>query len=279
MNPIFQGLLEFLFLSMGVGLLILLFLYLNEKATIRIMATAIDDALYCSSHQAVQGGILKSYFDSDIYLGQPDNVGIVLSWFKERIREHQKSMGKIDRLVFLDNEDGPVGTLTLKDLLSWETKIPSAVLRRGRKGGATLRIKLHKDELSLKPEIGYRATEKPFVNNGRKDHVIIINSVITTGTTVLSAIDLVENEGGGKVEAVFVLYSRAEKYMTGSGKELTGEDKIQQERSIPVVAMIRAEKLVETTRHVDRLKKKASKKGITLDDAPKTPGVPSATDR
>ena len=278
MDIVFRGIVEVAFLTGGIMVVLRILLHRHEKhrsqAAFMFTAGVVNDAVFCSFHQAVQGGKLANYYDADLFHSDPDNVGMVLRWFKEKLGEHCRSVGGIDRLIFLENEDGPVGTLTLKDLLTWETKIPSAIIRSSRKG-PTLRIKVLKDELRKKPQAGYRAQDKPFVTDNQPEHVVVINSVVTTGTTVINAVDVVE-KSGGKVDGIFVLYSRSERYETKGGEKLSGAERVERELNIPVVAMIRAEDLLKGWETVEELTEaakeqiteSAKKKGIIPDDTP-----------
>lgn len=192
--------------------------------------------LWRSTHPLVHAGNAKDYFDSDLYLGDLGNLRGVVNWFTEEL-DHQRSMsGRIDRLTFIEKDSGgPVGALTLKDLLSLETNVPSAVVRLGRKGPA-LKIKMVHLNVSSSIPGDFKTIEPKFRVNGEPERVIIVSDVATTGTTILDTAKRI-TEAGGQVEAAFVLYDREE--MAGGDCSVTAEEKLKA-NNIRLVSMIRA---------------------------------------
>jgi hypothetical protein len=195
--------------------------------------------LWRSTHPLVHAGNAKDYFDSDLYLGDLSNVRGVVEWFKEELDRQRTLSGRIDRLTFIEKDSGgPVGALTLKDLLSLETKVPSAIVRLGRKGPA-LKIKMVHPHLASSSPGDFTTIEPKFRVNGEPEHVVIVSDVATTGTTILDTANRI-TEAGGQVEAAFVLYDREEG--SGSNGVITAEEKLRQNK-IRLVSMIRASEM------------------------------------
>src|ERR1700737_714259 len=53
-----------------------------------------------SSYRKVHGGKSRDYFDSDLFLGNPANVELVVEWAERQLSGQQKEAGPIDRLFF-----------------------------------------------------------------------------------------------------------------------------------------------------------------------------------
>ena len=177
----------------------LCYLWLRQKDTDEMLKAVQNIGLHFSRYESVYAGPLQDFFDADLFLGDPKHLDRVVRWFKEEL-ETQRELGiTIDRLAFIEKREGPVGALTLKDLLSHETGVPVAILRPRRRGPAP-RIKgLSRDSQPL----------SRFDEGGVQEHVAILSDTGTTGTTILEAVDMVE-KAGGKVDVAFVLYDRAE---------------------------------------------------------------------
>jgi orotate phosphoribosyltransferase len=189
-------------------------------------------------------------------LGDLDNVQGVVEWFKEELARQRELTGRVDRLTFIEKDSGgPVGALTLKDLLSLETKVPSAVVRLGRKGPA-LKIKMvHPHVVSSSPG-DFKTIEPKFRVNGDPERVVVVSDVATTGTTILDTAKRIE-EAGGQVDAAFVLYDREE--IPGTQDGLTAEQKLKNHK-IRLVAMLRAGEMAnkETVSTLRKGKEKVS---------------------
>jgi hypothetical protein len=219
---------------------------------------AVNFGLWASNHQTVHAGNAPDYFDSDLFLGQLRNIGRTIGWFKEEIEKQRRISGSVDRLVFVEKEEGPVGALTLKDLLSWETKIPGAVVRPGRKGPA-LKIKLIHEGIPSSSGDNYEAINQSFWLNGKSEHVVLVSDVATTGTTILHAVDLIKN-AGGRVDAAFVLYDREESTQNG-GRNISAAEKLG-EHSIRLVAMFKAHEVKSAIEGTKEIRKAAKRKGV-----------------
>jgi orotate phosphoribosyltransferase len=205
-------LIKSLFIDMAVILTplaagVLYYLWIRQRETNEMLKAVREVALKSSEYEAVHAGRIPDYFDADLFLCDPKQIEGVVRWFKEEL-ERQRELGvTIDRLAFIEKREGPVGALTLKDLLSLETRVPTAILRPRRKGPAP-RIK------------GLSWNRQPLIRfdrDGRSERVAIVSDVGTTGTTILEAVDMVE-AAGGRVEVALVLYDRTE----GAAKALEG---------------------------------------------------------
>ena len=189
--------------------------------------------IFCSKHQTVNAESTPDYFDADLFLSTPKDIGVVMSWFKDELDNQQRDYGEIDRLAFVERHDeGPVGAITLKDLLSWEVQLPTVILRPARKGPA-LRMKCVETETTTAGSKLYRCKTAFKTVTGTQEHIVLVSDVATTGTTILDAVQVIE-EFGGIVDASFVLYDRME-----------GAEAALQARGIRLVAMLKADKLVD----------------------------------
>jgi hypothetical protein len=237
-----------------IALFVVFFAWFQRRQEQRWILEVVNFGLWASNHQTVHAGNADNYFDSDLFLGRPQNIGVTVNWFRNEIQKQRRISGKIDRLVFIEKEEGPVGAVTLKDLFSWETKIPGAVVRPRRKGPA-LKIKLVHDKASALPN-NYEAIGQSFRSENAAEHVVLVSDVATTGTTILKAADLIEH-AGGRVDAAFVLYDREE---TGLANK-KGIEKLQ-ERNIRLVAMLKASGMKKAIRHTKQIREVAEKKGV-----------------
>src|SRR5438132_2635900 len=165
---------------------LLLFLYFRYRAQTNMMVAVVRSGVWCSTHPKVHSGVTRYYFDSDLFLSEPANLGVVLQWFKEELQHERTISGPIDRLAFIEKQEGPVGAITLKDLLSWHTKTASAVVRPGRKGPA-LRIKFVHDGLTrlAKGGEGHVRGGRVFCRGGSTERIVLVSDVDTTGATNL----------------------------------------------------------------------------------------------
>ncbi len=239
--------------------------WLDERKFRALIGRTIDYALWCSPHQAVHGGKLSDYFDADLFLSDPKNIDLVLRWFVPELESRRKAVGRIDRLVFVEKEEGPVGALTLKDICTWKTRIPSAVVRPSRRGPA-MRVKTLHDELWLRPTANYKAKKLPFEANFGPERVILVSDVSTTGTTIINAVKRIK-KSGGEVDAAFVLYDRQDKSKAKNGSMLTAEERLAEDFGVKLVAMVRANEMRQEIAADSSLCKRASEKGIAIKDA------------
>ncbi len=183
------------------------FAWWKNRELYRRALGVVSSGVWCSQHQTVHAERTPDYFDADLFLSNPREIGIAMSWFKEELDNQEREGGAIDRLIFIERHDeGPVGAITLKDLLSWETSLPTAIVRPARKGPA-LRVKCVETDA-----VGggiYRPKTKFRGDDGSPEHVILVSDVATTGKTLLEAAGMIK-ECGGVVDASFVLYDRME---------------------------------------------------------------------
>lgn len=235
--------------------MLLLFIYFRHRSYNNMIVDIFRFGIWCSIHEKVYSGQAKDYFDADIFLSEPQNIKTVLSWFKEELKNERAISGPINRLAFVEKSAGPVGAISLKDLLCWHTKTPSAVIRPLRKGPA-LRVKFVHEGLAGTG--GVRG--KSFCRAGSQEKIILVSDVSTTGTTVLNAVELIE-KSGGIVKAAFVIYDRQESSQGPNGQVMTAEDKLRL-RGIRLVSMVKASELKEAALRNKRVQKIANAKGF-----------------
>lgn len=192
-----------LFLPLMIGFL----LRLERRATERLDQKALECGLRTSVHHTVWNGLKPDYFDTDLFLSKPQNIGAVVDWFQD-VSEQERAQGvAIDRLAFIEKTEGPVGALTLRDLLSWRTGISSVILRPRRRGPAYKFKFLRQGPQGEEPPADSKAS---FCSRGQPEQILLVSDVITTGTTIKNAISMIE-KGGGSVVGVAVLYDREER--------------------------------------------------------------------
>lgn len=240
--------------------LLIVYLYYRYRGYRQMMVDVVEYGVYCSVHQTINAGDIVDYFDSDLYLSEPRNIKRVLQWFREEFRRERAAHGSIDRIAFVEKEDGPVGALTLKDLLSWSTTTPTVVIRRGRKGPA-LRVKFrHAGLVRAVDDRARSMAGKPFCQNGRHERVVLVSDVATTGMTIFESIDVIERTGG-QVKAAFVLYDRQEKGVSEDGTVISVDERLKR-RGIRLVSMIRSEELKRAALSDKRLRRIVEAKGL-----------------
>jgi hypothetical protein len=243
-----------------ISVALLLFLYFRHRAQDDTMIAVLRFGVWCSTHPKIHSGEARDYFDSDLFLSEPKNIGVVLQWFKEELQQERAS-GQIDRLAFIEKQEGPVGAVTLKDLLSWHTKTASAVVRPRRKGPA-LRVKFVHDGLTglAKDRDGLAESRKGFFRRGSAEKIVLVSDVATTGTTILEAVDLIE-KAGGCVKAAFVLYDRQERSAGPDGRSITAEERLRL-RGIRLASMVKSHELKDAAIHNRRVRQAAEAKGF-----------------
>ncbi len=242
-----------------VGSLIVYLCY-RYRGYREMMVDVVQYGVYCSVHQTINAGDTADYFDSDLYLGEPKNIKRVLQWFKEELRRERATHGSIDRIAFVEKEDGPVGALTLKDLLSWHTRTPSVVIRPGRKGPA-LRVKFpHAGLIRTKDDQGRSIAGAPFSRDGRHERIVLVSDVATTGMTILECVNVIERNGG-QVGAAFVLYDRQEQSASEDGAAISVDERLKR-KGVRLVSMIRSEELKRAALRDKRLRRIVEAKGL-----------------
>jgi orotate phosphoribosyltransferase len=188
------------------------------------LLTAISRSSYRLVHSGLEG---DHFFDADLFLGVPENINRFSAWFTGAIEA-----GDVDYLAFIEKAEGPVGTLTSKDLLSAQTGIPAFVVRPRRR-------------LLSNTIKGARIRSEGIVKPG--DRVVIVSDVVTTGGTLLEAIKLLEAKRA-KVKQAIALYDREDE-----GFEQSEFDK----RGIRIKTMIRKSELEASTgEQLERSRKK-----------------------
>lgn len=189
-----------------------LFLWLDRRSVLVLDREARKYGLRHSIHQTVWSGKRPDYFDMDLYLGKPDNIDAVVEWFDQVVEKLRLEGIAIDRLAFIEKTEGPVGALTLKDLLSWRTRIPAVTLRLRRRGPA-FKIKAVDNPVyegvSSSQQDGNEKAKGVFYSHNHEEKILLISDVVTTGTTIKNAAKMVEDERG-KIVAVAALYDREE---------------------------------------------------------------------
>src|SRR5258708_32981879 len=124
---------------------------------------------------------------------------MVTDWLVRVVEDTRREYGPLDRLCFVEKREGPVGTLTLKDLLSLQTGIPAITVR--------LRSDIPNSVLKIK---GTPAEGASGCNVLRpRERVLLVSDVATSGDTVLDAIKIVR-DAGGMVSVAAVLFDREE---------------------------------------------------------------------
>jgi hypothetical protein len=244
-----------------ISVALLLFLYFRYRAQNDTMIAVVKFGIWCSTHPKIHSGEARDYFDSDLFLSEPENIGVVLQWFKEEMQQERATSGEINRLAFIEKQEGPVGAVTLKDLLSWHTKTASAVVRPRRKGPA-LRVKFVHDGLTrlAQDQEGRTESRKPFSRGGSAEKIVLVSDVATTGTTILEAVDLIQT-GGGCVKAAFVLYDRQERSAGPDGRSMTAEERLRL-RGIRLASMVKSHELKDAAIHNRRVRQAAEAKGF-----------------
>lgn len=241
-----------------VGGVVALYVWFQRNQASQALLEVIKFGLWASTHQTVHAGNAEDYFDADLFLGQPKNIGLTIDWFKEEVQKQKRLSGRIDRLVFVEKDEGPVGALTLKDLLSWESKIPSAVVRPRRKGPA-MKIKLIHPDAKSTSGTGYESIRQNFRANGDPERIVLVSDVATTGTTILHAVDLISS-AGGRVDAAFVLYDREER-IPHQGSTISATEKLQK-HSVRLAAMLKANQMKVAIEKSKEIKEAARRKGV-----------------
>lgn len=145
------------------------------------------------------GGHSNFYVDLDYILSDPSNVERVVDQYTLKIRELQRKGIHIDRLAFIEKDSGPIGGLSLKDLLIMQTKIPAIIVRVQRRILSA----------SIK---GY-----PPLQHG--EQILIVSDIATSGAAILKAARIIWHFEA-KVPHVLVFFDRQQ----GADDNLKGFD-------------------------------------------------------
>ena len=147
------------------------------------------------SHWFTVGGTeSKFYYDIDKGASSLEGIQRISNWYVDNIKELKKKK-KIDGLAFIEREDGPIGAITKKDLISFMTNISSFVVR---------------------PKRRIKASAIKGAENIQGKDIVVISDVATTGYSVEKVIDIIQtcnarvvaaitilNRGGSKTEDLF----------------------------------------------------------------------------
>jgi orotate phosphoribosyltransferase len=157
-----------------VGVCVGVVTYLLGKLEQVSVRQCLDAGISHSEHGFVSGGKGPDYYDLDEASADPKVSAKLAEHYESMISELVAERGPVDRLVFIEKKVGPVGAVTLKDLLSQKTDIPVLIARPRRRLAAS----------AIKGEFS------------PGDRVVLVTDVITTGTTVLEPIRRMERLGG-----------------------------------------------------------------------------------
>lgn len=226
------------------------FMWRQQRQAKIDLFNVFQHGLWSSTHQTANAGKTNSYFDADLFLTESENIGTTLKWVKEELKNTQKTKGKIDRLAFVEKSEGPVGVITLQGLLCLEADLPGALIRL-RRNGPAMKIKA----------ISKNATQRKalFCADGKPEKIVLLSDVVTTGTTILSAVNEIKKHGG-VVSAVYVLYDR-EDLVPGESDKITGSQLLKRE-GIEVSSMRTAKELLAAAEKDKELLRLAKKKGV-----------------
>ena len=97
--------------------------------------------------------------------------------------------------MFIEKKDGPVGAISMKDLVCVKTKIPTYIVR--------LRNRIPNVKFSI---IGPTSDDETFPKVKEK-RFIVVTDVITSGTTAIEAANIIR-KAGGIVTKVYAIYDR-----------------------------------------------------------------------
>ena len=158
-----------------------------SKDEIKILQFAFSQ----SQHYKTSGGKTKYYFDLDRYI-EKEKIQIVLEWYTNFINEVESECGKIDKLVFIEKNRGPIGALSFKSLITLKTGIPSVTVRLKK------RVLLN----AVKSDTPCLNKIVP-IKNGEK--VLIISDVSTSGTTILNTIEIIKLFNAEVLGAIVIL--------------------------------------------------------------------------
>lgn len=136
-----------------------------------------------SSWITVGGKESTFYYDIDKSSSTLEGMQKTSAWYVDNIKEIQKRK-IVDRLAFIEREDGPVGAITKKDLISFMTHIPSFIVRPKRRILAS----------------AIKGSESI---SGKK--IVVISDVATTGHSIMRVVDIIKSHNAEVVGAVTIL--------------------------------------------------------------------------
>ncbi len=176
----------FIFVTMTVG-----FLWSENRRD--QLLSAID---HCTFENVRAGNTTDLYFNADRFLGDPKHARMAANWIKDELYRTQSEGISINRLAFIEKMEGPVGALTMKDLSSWITGIPSVTIR------------LSNDV----PDSRLAVAGDPYSDDDvnilkANENVAIITDTLTSGKTIFDAISVLD-DCGVKVIHALALFDR-----------------------------------------------------------------------
>ena len=143
------------------------------------------------------------FFDLSKLTLSPKTSGDVVEMYVELLEEAKREGLKFNKLAFIERTIGP---MTIASQLSSRENLEIVVIRTK----VSCSCQLCKRKLRIKGSV-----EPPLFND---DRVVIVTDVVTTGGTVLDAINIIE-EPGAKVVAVVAILDRKAKDKGKTGKE------------------------------------------------------------
>lgn len=151
----------------------------------RALASGLSGSKFLLT-RGVEHGITDFFFDIDLSIIDPLMLKPIVDWYIAIIKKIKNELGRIDRIVFIEKDSGPVGSILLAGILIDKVKIPGLIVRLRRR-------------LSLNSLKG-REVE-------RGNQVILISDVLTSGGGIENAINNLRSHGVN-VQAAVVLVSR-----------------------------------------------------------------------
>lgn len=143
----------------------------------------VSPGISASKWRMVGGKETNVFYDLDKACSDPQRMKDLDNWFVDNVKELNSQLG-VDSIAFIEREDGPIGAITKKDLVSSLTGIPSFLVRPRRRALASV-IKGTKSVARQK--------------------VIIVTDVTSTGHSVSKVIDLLEQRQAKVVGVVAVV--------------------------------------------------------------------------
>jgi len=237
------------------------YVYYRFRAHRNTLYGIVADGISCSTHQTVYADDAEDYFDYDLCVSKPKNIPAIERWLRAEIQRERSTRGQINRLAFVEKEGGPVGAISLKELISLRTGIPSLILRPGRKGPAP-RIKFSHDSLYRSiSRTGSSPTSRHILEGAAgRESVVLISDVATTGQTLLECVSMIE-KAGGKVTAALVIYDRQELSASENGAVATVKDKLAN-RGIRLISMLTSDELRRAINDDPRIRSIAKERGL-----------------